>query len=270
MANNFIINNGGGGQALYLHSVTNLDIYHNSALHINGNSSSSAFYIYSGNENNIVNNIFINKGAGYAYYVGSNGAISTSDYNNLYVYGDYVGYWDGNLGTLADFQNAGSTDANSISTNPGFFSHTDLHAVSSVIDSAGMPLGRIMYDIDGELRNATHPDIGADEFDSTAVVSIDDDLFAGNTIPKEFKVYNNFPNPFNPVTFIRYDLPSAGHVKVQVYNILGQVVATLVDKEQSLGTYTYRFDGINLASGTYIYRITTGKHTVVRKMILHK
>ncbi len=269
VANNFIINTGGGGSALYTYNSTNLDIYHNSALNLTGHANSSAFYIYVGTGNNVVNNIFMHKGAGFAYQVGSSTAIGLSDYNDLYTYGDYVGYWNGNLATLADFRSAGNTDANSISTNPGFFSNDDLHAYSALVDSAGMPLSRVLYDIDGDLRSASHPDIGADEFDSTGVVSIDDDLLA-RRIPKQFRVYDNYPNPFNPATTIRYDLPEAAHVRLRVYNILGQVVATLVDNRQNAGAYHHVFDASKLSSGLYFYRLEAGKNQAIRKMVLSK
>jgi hypothetical protein len=74
-------------------------------------------------------------------------------------------------------------------------------------------------------------------------------------IPARFDVPQNYPNPFNPGTTIRYDLPALSEVSLQVFDILGREVATLVDGNQLTGTYGARFDGSGLASGVYIYRL---------------
>jgi hypothetical protein len=271
VSNNFVFTGTGGNHSLYSYNNTNIDFYHNSTNNLSNNASSSSFHVYAGSGLNVVNNIFLHKGQGYPYYVQTTSAVSTSDHNDLYGYGTYVGNWGGTqIETLSDFQQASGKEANSVSTNPGFLSDYDMYAVSAILDSAGTPLARVLHDIEGESRNALYPDIGADEFDSTAVVSIDDDLLAGSSIPNEFRVHNNYPNPFNPETTIRYDLPSAVHVRLEVYNILGQLVTRLVDTEQNAGMHIYRFNAGNLASGTYFYRLEAGEHTVVRRMILKK
>ncbi len=270
VANNFI-HTSSGMYSLYSYNNTNIDFYHNSINNLSTNASSSSFYVYAGSGLNVVNNIFLNKGQGYAYNVQSPNSIARSDYNDMYVYGNNVGAWGSTqAATLEDFRQISLTDSNSVSVNPGFQSDTEMYAVSAVLDSAATPLARVLHDIDGEVRDAMYPDIGADEFDSTAVVGIDEDRLAQNIIPKAFRIYNNYPNPFNPATTIKYDLPKAEHVRLEVYNILGQMVAKLVDQQQSAGTYVYRFDGRSLSSGTYFFRIQAGEHNVVRKMILSK
>jgi len=89
----------------------------------------------------------------------------------------------------------------------------------------------------------------------------------------EFELKQNYPNPFNPSTVITYRLPSAGMVKVQVYNILGQEINTLLNKEQNAGLHTVTFNAAGLASGIYIYklqyRLESGAvKSLQRKMLL--
>ena len=74
-------------------------------------------------------------------------------------------------------------------------------------------------------------------------------------IPKQFALYQNYPNPFNPTTNIKFDLPEASKVELNVYNILGEKVATLLNKTLEAGYQQVQFNGRDLASGTYIYRI---------------
>jgi len=94
-------------------------------------------------------------------------------------------------------------------------------------------------------------------------------------VPKGFALSQNYPNPFNPETSIRYSIPNASHVKLTVYNSLGQVVQTLVNKSLSAGEYSVRWNGRDqlgnkVASGMYFYRIQAGDYTKTRKMILMK
>jgi len=94
-------------------------------------------------------------------------------------------------------------------------------------------------------------------------------------IPAEFSISQNYPNPFNPTTSIKYAIPQDARVSLVVYDMLGQVVKTLVDQEQEAGYYTVRWDGTNnfgskVSSGIYIYRIVAGKYTSTMKMNLLK
>ncbi|MBK7866573.1 MAG: T9SS type A sorting domain-containing protein [Ignavibacteriales bacterium] len=80
----------------------------------------------------------------------------------------------------------------------------------------------------------------------------------------------NYPNPFNPSTVINFSLPSRSTVKLDVYSVLGEKVASLVDSEMDRGSYNYSFDAANLPGGVYIYRLSTGLGVISRKMILLK
>ncbi|MEK7671010.1 MAG: T9SS type A sorting domain-containing protein, partial [Bacteroidota bacterium] len=78
------------------------------------------------------------------------------------------------------------------------------------------------------------------------------------------------PNPFNPTTTIRYDLPSAGLVSLEVFDILGREVRTLVNEKLQAGSYERTFDASGLASGVYFYRLNAGPFLQTRKFILAK
>ncbi len=91
-----------------------------------------------------------------------------------------------------------------------------------------------------------------------------------NEIPKVFKLYNNYPNPFNPTSTIKFDVPLASDVKMLVYNTLGQEVSTLVNAHLGAGSYSVQWDASNFPSGVYFYKITAGNFTDIHKMILVK
>ncbi len=88
--------------------------------------------------------------------------------------------------------------------------------------------------------------------------------------PKSFSLSQNYPNPFNPSTLIKYSIPQSGLVTIKVFNMLGQEVATLIDKEQKTGSYTINFDASKLASGVYLYRIVANGFSLTKKMLLLK
>lgn len=90
------------------------------------------------------------------------------------------------------------------------------------------------------------------------------------TAPAAFGLEQNFPNPFNPSTAIRYHLPSASHVRLTVTDLLGREIASLVNGRQESGTHEIPFDGSNLTSGMYLYRLTADGVTEVKKMQMIK
>lgn len=94
-------------------------------------------------------------------------------------------------------------------------------------------------------------------------------------IPSEFALHQNYPNPFNPSTTISFALPRNTHVRLDIYNMVGQLVNTVVDKDMNAGNYTVAWEGLDnagmkVASGVYLYRIHTTSFTAVKKMLLVK
>jgi len=91
-----------------------------------------------------------------------------------------------------------------------------------------------------------------------------------NGLPETYTLEQNYPNPFNPATTINFALTKASNVKLTVYNILGQQVATLVNGQMNAGTHSVQFNAINLASGVYFYRLEAGDFRAHKKMLLLK
>ena len=89
-------------------------------------------------------------------------------------------------------------------------------------------------------------------------------------VPLTFGLEQNYPNPFNPETAIRLQITDYSRVRLVVYDVLGRQVAVLLDENKGPGDYTVRFDGTDLPSGTYLYRLTAGRYTATRRMMLVK
>jgi len=91
-----------------------------------------------------------------------------------------------------------------------------------------------------------------------------------NKLPTDYSLSQNYPNPFNPTTVIVYSLPTSGIVKLFVYDVLGNVVAELVNSVQQAGEYNIEFDAQNLSSGVYFYKMEVGNFSKTKKLILMK
>jgi hypothetical protein len=92
----------------------------------------------------------------------------------------------------------------------------------------------------------------------------------GSTLPRDFSVDQNYPNPFNPSTEISFGVPHESRVRLEVFNLLGQQVALLLDEVKPAGFHSVRFDGAGLPSGMYLYRFSAGGVSLMRKMMLVK
>lgn len=89
-------------------------------------------------------------------------------------------------------------------------------------------------------------------------------------VPTSFSLEQNYPNPFNPSTTISFSLPTAGFVILKIYDALGREVKMLVNEQKSAGSYSIKFDAMNLPSGVYIYKLSAAGFSQTRKMILNK
>ena len=88
--------------------------------------------------------------------------------------------------------------------------------------------------------------------------------------PREYRLDQNSPNPFNPTTTLSYTLPSKVHVSLRVYDLLGRVITTLVDKVEEEGEHRMRLDATGIPSGVYFYRLVAGDYTRTMKMVVLK
>jgi len=104
-------------------------------------------------------------------------------------------------------------------------------------------------------------------FNETQLVTSVEEL---DNLPNQFVLNQNYPNPFNPTTNITFTIPQSSDVKLEVFNTVGQRVITLVNGVRNAGTHTITFDASNLASGVYLYRLTSGNNVQINKMLLLK
>ena len=184
----------------------------------------------------------------------------TSNTNNCLVRAGGIFYQ-----TLTDWMETGN-DSNSVNELPNFIApylHIDA-SIPSYLESRATPIAGIDTDFDGESRNTMTSDIGADEIDGIPIVGIENKT----TIPTEFTLEQNYPNPFNPSTTIQFQIPKNEFVTLKIFNLLGEEVTTLVSKQLPAGSYTYEWDGSNVASGVYLYRIEAEGFVQTRKMVL--
>lgn len=172
VANNMIHAGGSGSsRGIYMTSSTEFfNLYHNTIHVSSGSSIARAIDIASSAVNDIelYNNILVVSGSGSAIYTSSTSAsaITASDYNCLFSTQAPLATWAGSsVSDLAALRSASGLEANSLSLDPGFFSQTDLHVTSGLLDNKGIVLPGITTDIDGDARSPFTPDIGADEFD---------------------------------------------------------------------------------------------------------
>ena len=91
---------------------------------------------------------------------------------------------------------------------------------------------------------------------------------AVNKVPQSFKLMQNYPNPFNPETIIRFNLAEYGFTRLEVFNSLGELIETLIAKNLPAGVHVVKFNSLNLASGIYIYRLSSGNNIQTKKMVL--
>ncbi len=125
------------------------------------------------------------------------------------------------------------------------------------------------YTIENIFAKSSNPGLGYDWIPESPITSIEGDDYI-NQIPDSYQLFQNFPNPFNPTTVIRFSIPQETYVNLRIYNTLGQEVVTLIDKSMKPGVYNYNFNASGLSSGVYFYSISAGDYKTTKKMLLLK
>ena len=120
------------------------------------------------------------------------------------------------------------------------------------------------------VHNNPRPDQPEITLNISAIQNYDPTSIEEEELPGTLSLAQNYPNPFNPSTFIRWAQPQTGQVRLSVYNMLGQEVATLVDEIRPAGTHETRLDALGWTSGVYVYVLEAGEQTLTQKMILLK
>lgn len=136
-------------------------------------------------------------------------------------------------------------------------------------DGTGHSLELIDASTDNEIAEnwrASSFELGSPGMENGSSVSTSEE----NESPKEIELLQNYPNPFNPSTTITYSVPTSSQVRLEVYSVSGQRVATLVDEFIQSGKYSTKWDASNQASGVYFYTLTVGKESFSKKMVLIK
>jgi Carboxypeptidase regulatory-like domain/Secretion system C-terminal sorting domain len=166
------------------------------------------------------------------------------------------------------------TELNQITSQSKYYAHSSYYSSSGVIYFDNTSVGKDMVTITDPVGDVPYNfiDIVSAGWNLKTIAGIP----ASNNLPVDFKLEQNFPNPFNPSTTIRYALPFESSVKIIVYNLLGQVVRQVVSEVQKAGYHEVNFNADNLASGIYFYSVvansTTNRQdfTGVKKMLLLK
>ena len=123
----------------------------------------------------------------------------------------------------------------------------------------------LLIGLDGHIFTGTFSGLVFRSINSTTLVASED-----ANIPSAFSLGQNYPNPFNPRTKIKYSVPQMSFITINVYDILGKIVATLINEEKPIGNYEIEFDAINFSSGVYFYRIQAGNFINTKKLLLIK
>jgi hypothetical protein len=181
-----------------------------------------------------------------------------------------------------------STDNGTSWTSTGFPTNSFISslAVSGTDLFAGTYSGVFRSTVGGTIWTAVSTGLTDTSVSSLAVSGTD--LFAGtnggvwrrpmsemvsvkltsNPLPTKFNLDQNYPNPFNPSTTIKFELPRASQVSLTVYDVLGRQVSVLVNEKRDAGSYEVKFNGSNLASGVYFYRLQAGSYVDTKKLLL--
>ena len=144
--------------------------------------------------------------------------------------------------------------------------------------NAGLDLTRLSFDPSRFASGSTYQyrvryrdhNLKWSGWSNTASFQVKTGIGEGLPAPREFKLGQNYPNPFNPATLLQYQIPRSGHVSLEVFNSLGQKVATLVDGEKPAGIHQVEFDAAGLGAGVYYYRLQAEGFESTKNMVVAK
>jgi len=269
--NNYIRVEGNSNRnGIWLHETDSVVVYHNT---VKTYGHGTTFWSTNWGNHNLKNNIFFST-IGRPIDIRDPEQVTLSaDYNGYYTMGPNIARVGGvEYSSWEGYRSLMEQDQNSINTDPVFdFTASEerekMKPGSSIYATGGMDASDIVpYDLMGAPRNST-PSLGALEFIGTDTSIPQPE---GTGLPGSFLLADNYPNPFNPVTTIRYNLPEPAEITVAVYDIHGRHIAILVSGRQEAGSHSAIFNATNLASGVYVYRITANTQSRSGKMLLVK
>jgi photosystem II stability/assembly factor-like uncharacterized protein len=202
------------------------------------------------------NGVYLSSNIGTSWIPVNNGLPPNTSFPTITVMGTNI---------FAATNKYSSTDAGSVflTTNYGT-NWTDV--------SAGLPHDSINFGVNSLTLNGTNLLAGTNNKGiwSRPLSELTGISKEQTVLPKDYTLSQNYPNPFNPSTTITYSLPHSGNVKLTVYNSIGSKVATIVNEYKPAGNYSVNFNGSNLASGIYLYRMESGNYSAAKKFILMK
>ena len=176
-------------------------------------------------------------------YIEANGTVNT----NISEYLDFTDGPDVSTPTMLAFWAAGDPVDFDMEGSVDFDFTYPTTAVSYTAGTSGQPMGALTW------------------FDMP--VGVEDEI---SQLPLSYKLFNNYPNPFNPTTNISFNLPKEENIKLDIYNILGQKIVTLINGKMQAGNHNVNFIADNLPSGLYIYQLQAGNFLESKKMMLLK
>lgn len=253
VANNFVVKTTGStlySTGIYVYTCTNIRVVNNS-VHMNDSyTTSRGIYQSGGAGQHYFNNNIKVSGPGYAMYMVTPAAVDSSDYNNYITTGNYLAFWGADQSTLNDLKSVSGKETNSYNTDPFFVSGTDLHISNPFLNASGKALGYITTDIDGDVRNITTPDIGADEFNPPLndawVLALSSPATPVNPgiSPVQVTLKNGGSNPLTAVT-LHWEVNG---VAQQPVNWSGNLASSAIQSNILLGN-------LNFVSGIYSLKI---------------
>ena len=234
IANNMLDITGNDLTGISIDSSNHYKIYYNTVRMTNTGWGTSKSLNITGSYAEVKNNILLNNDTYYGYTIFCADTIGfESDYNVLYSSSSRFAHWQGsNAGTLDEWQTTSNNDQHSISLNPEFISSTNLHTMDKYIDHVGTPLAEVTVDIDGEARDASTPDIGADEF--TPLPGLSGTYAIGASAP----LFKTFNEAVDSLDHVGVDGPVVFEVESGTYT--EQVIIPEIYDASALNTITFQ------------------------------